>query len=343
MGDRVVTLPRHRQDLNIAMSGPREALRAASGKRSDIVLQLAIEIAVVGEDDQPLEGVAVALRRDDDMESTGFTGRDGIARFEPLEFKRKWRFCLYRRDKDAWELVETGKVGSGSEAGRTETEWKEISTADTRGPKTHTVKPGECIESIAFLYGFFPEALWQDEGNRKLRELREDPNILFEGDTVQIPALRQKEEAAAIGKRYTVKTKGVPSKFRVNLVIDGKAMANTKYTLEVEKLPDPYQGTTGPNGEIDHWVPPDATQVVLRIDGHELIFMMGMIDPVTTRQGVIQRLLNLGYLGDDSVEDPDFDEELQGALCDFQESQDLTPTGKPDDATRRALVDACGG
>jgi len=324
--------------------GSIEPLLLKTGALHTIVLELVIEILIIGEDEEPLANVAVALRRDDNMELLAKSDRDGVARFTGLERNRKYRFSLYARDKDAWEMKGSDKAQGGESADTEEAEWQPIPENKDEA-KTHVVKQGDCIDSIAFQYGFFPEALWEHEDNSDLKKLRENPNILMEGDEVKIPALRQKEESAEIGKQYKVKTIGVPSRFRIaSLTINGEVVSNAPYTLEIDTALRVLEGTTGAHGEIDHSMPPDATKAILRVADHEFTFMLGTVDPIDTREGLIQRLYNLGYLDEDSLEDPDFEGELEDAIFAFQESQEgLTPTGKPDDDTRRALEQAYGG
>lgn len=79
----------------------------------------------------------------------------------------------------------------------------------------HTIRQGECIESLADRYGFFPETLWKHADNSDLRELRKDQNILQPGDVVVIPDLELGEESAATEQKHRFRRKGVPAKMRI--------------------------------------------------------------------------------------------------------------------------------
>lgn len=81
--------------------------------------------------------------------------------------------------------------------------------------KKHKVCQGECIESLADRYGFFPETLWKHSENSELRKLRDDQNILQPGDVVMIPDLEMREESAATEKLHKFRRKGVPAKLRI--------------------------------------------------------------------------------------------------------------------------------
>ena len=76
--------------------------------------------------------------------------------------------------------------------------------------RKYTVKQGDCISSIAFEYGYFPDTLWNDPKNSKLKHDREDPNSLMPGDEVYIRDKEAKQASCASEKKYRFKRKGVP-------------------------------------------------------------------------------------------------------------------------------------
>ena len=65
------------------------------------------------------------------------------------------------------------------------------------------MKEGECVGSIAFEHGFFPDTLWDHPNNAELKGKRGDPNVLLAGDVVHVPDLRPKEVAVAAGQSHT--------------------------------------------------------------------------------------------------------------------------------------------
>ena len=101
--------------------------------------------------------------------------------------------------------------------------------------EVHIVMPGQCISSIAFEHGFFPDTLWNDPANAELKEKRQNPGVLLEGDEVAIPELRLKIQAAASERRHCFRRKGVPEKLRLQLMRNDCARADVGYVLTIER------------------------------------------------------------------------------------------------------------
>jgi len=205
-------------------------------------------------------------------------------------------------------------------------------------PKTHTVVQGDCIDKIAYEYGFSPETIWNHPDNAKLRELR-DPNVLLPGDVVVIPDLRQKTVGSPTGQRNRFVRRGVSSRFVVTLDFGERSTANLKYLLDIDNGTALYQGTLDRSGRIDHWMPPASRHAKLTVGEEVFEFDLGHLDPVEVRQGVVERLRGLGYLEDGGEVS---DKRLTAALRHFQQDNKLEPTGKPDELTCAALVDKFG-
>lgn len=202
----------------------------------------------------------------------------------------------------------------------------------------YTVQEGDCLSSIAFQYGFFPDTIWNDSANRGLKELRKDPNTLYPGDEVTIPDLRVTEQSQPDGKRHRFRRRGVPEKFRLRLDYAGCPRAHLEYTLDIDgRL---IHGETDQDGMLEIDIPPDAVSGVLRIgDQEEYQFQFGTLPPASELEGLVRRLVNLGWLDDDQTED---DEAIRQATADFQRHAGLPATGQPDNATNQKLAEAHG-
>ncbi|MHC4328990.1 MAG: LysM peptidoglycan-binding domain-containing protein, partial [Planctomycetota bacterium] len=153
-------------------------------------------------------------------------------------------------------------------------------------PRKHTVVQGDCIENIAFLYGFFSETVWNHPNNAKLRELR-DSAVLKPGDVIVIPDLREKTIDIAAGKRHTFVRRGVPSRFRVELDLGETSIANLEYTLNIDNGTVLYHGTLDNSGRIDHPMPPDSRHAKLTVGEEVFEFDLGHLGLVEEREGII--------------------------------------------------------
>lgn len=195
-------------------------------------------------------------------------------------------------------------------------------------PVTHTVEQGECISSIAYDYGFFPDTIWNDPANATLKRTRKDPNVLEPGDTVIIPDKRIVQVSKPTDATHKFRRKGVPKKIHIVFHgADSQPLRNRPYTFEVDgKF---VKGTTDGDGAIDHAIVPNAQKaVVLFEDGTKFTLNLGFLDPVDTVSGVKGRLQALGYYKGEIDEEPS--DELTDAIRLFQSSQDLDVTGKLD-------------
>ena len=206
--------------------------------------------------------------------------------------------------------------------------------------KRYTVKQGDCISSIAFKYGFFPDTIWNDSKNSDLKQRRNDPNVLFPGDEVWIREKEQKEESCSSDKRHRFKRKGVPEFLVVQLMIDDKPIANEAYILEIDGVLS--EGRTDAGGKIEIRIPPNANKgkITLRKSGDEYELELGGLDPITEISGVQARLWNLGF--ECGPIDGKFGPQTRSAVMEFQKFYKLDATGNLDDKTRQKLKERHG-
>lgn len=205
----------------------------------------------------------------------------------------------------------------------------------------YIVKQGDCISSIAFKYGLFPDTIWNDSKNSKLKQDRKDPNVLLPGDEVYIREKEEKEESCESEKKHRFKRKGVPERLRLQFMDEeGKGRANEAYVLDIDgELSD---SKTDKDGKVEIWIPPNAKKgkITFRDSGEEYELQLGELDPVTEVTGVQARLGNLGFY--EGQVDGKMSEELENAIRYFQEKKGLDPTGKLDEPFRQKLENVYG-
>jgi hypothetical protein len=203
----------------------------------------------------------------------------------------------------------------------------------------HTVSQGECISSIAWQHGFFPNTIWNDPANGALKSARRDPNVLYPGDVVFIPEKQIKQVDAVTEKKHTCVLKGVPAKLRLRILDGDVPRANAKYKLAVDGRW--FEGTTDGDGKLEHTIPPGAQRGYLLFEGDVPIrLVLGDMDPIETISGVQGRLRNLGF--DCGTIDGNLSPQLEAALKAFQEKHGLTVTGQADEATKNKLKEVHG-
>lgn len=200
----------------------------------------------------------------------------------------------------------------------------------------YKVKQGDCISSIAYKHGFFPDTLWNHAENANLKQKRKDPNVLLPGDEVFVPEKEEKKESCATEQKHRFRKKGVPAKMKVRLLINDEPRANEPYQLLID---DAFwkEGTTDKDGFIEQPIPLNAIkgELVVGKDGNEesYHFNFGTVDPLETEEGVKGRLQNLGYPAD---------EDLSSAIEAFQKKEGLEVSGNINEATRNKIKEKFG-
>ena len=206
----------------------------------------------------------------------------------------------------------------------------------------HVVVPGDCMLSIAEYYGFYWETLWDHAANAQLKQQRQDPNVLEPGDVVKVPVGELREAAKSDGARHRFKKKANRAKVRIQVLdYEHRPRRNLKYAALLDG--EAHSGTTDGNGYVEISAPPGARELRLEVteDGETDLyeFELGHVDPVSTLQGVRQRLSNLGF---DCAVTGGLDAELKAALQEFQRRHKLPAAGELDDATRQKLKSVHG-
>lgn len=196
----------------------------------------------------------------------------------------------------------------------------------------HVVATGEWVGSIAIRYGYasWEEDVWKHSSNSALRDKREDPHVLLEGDELHIPPFEPKQETCATGKKHTFELKVPTETLRLRFLDDkGEPLKDADYTLEVE-----FDASGGnfkqqnnklnSDGVLEEQIPSTATRGVLKIPSLDQVFelALGHLNPMTdpddgnTVQGIKQRMKSLGYF--DGEIDEEKTPEFEAALASIQ-------------------------
>jgi len=207
-------------------------------------------------------------------------------------------------------------------------------------PINYQVKQGDCISSIAFDHGFFPDTIWEHPNNAELKKKRQDPNVLMPGDVVVVPDKRLKEVNEPTNQVHKFRCKNTPEKLKLQLFIAGEPRANEEYALEIDDLK--FSGKTNSQGRIEQSIPPNAKKGRLLFGNGTEIYqlLLGNLNPSDEITGAQGRLRHLGfYFGSlDGKMSPEFIHAVQ----EFQISKDLEPNGELDSQTVNALKDSYG-
>jgi LysM repeat protein len=186
-------------------------------------------------------------------------------------------------------------------------------------PTTHEVQQGEYLASIATGYGVAAQVIWDDPSNAKLKQKRQNPNVLFPGDKLTIPDKASKAETGETGKRLSFRLNTQPLKLLI-MVKDSnnKPLANTDCTLQIDSKE--FKLKTDGDGKIEQEIPAIAKEGSLTVLDVTVPLKIGHLDPVEEKTGQMARLNNLGYNAGaiDNVDEQQFLSAVEEFQCDHK-------------------------
>jgi hypothetical protein len=171
------------------------------------------------------------------------------------------------------------------------------------------------------------------DANPALKRERPNPNVLNEGDSIEIPPVETKTLALASGKPHTLRVARVEVSLRIVVTDDRGAVAGRRYRLVVG---DQVKEDAMPaDGLIELSVPAEARDGTLEIwisdaegvDGILVPLELGALEHESSERACSDRLENLGFATAD----------LLDAIRGFQQRRGLRITGELDPATRDKL------
>lgn len=194
--------------------------------------------------------------------------------------------------------------------------------------ESYSVNQGDHIPGIAAQFGFTDYlVIWNHPNNAELKNKRENPNVLFPGDTVFIPDRLEGEYQRPTDQRHKFVLKGKPLKLRLVLRDQyEKPIANTACLLMVDS--DIHRLTSDGEGKLELEIPRTAKASRLVIQGTEetpyagmsIPIKIGHLDPVEEVSGQQARLSSLGYFRRDidGQPGPDFAAAVEEFQCEHQ-------------------------
>jgi hypothetical protein len=209
-------------------------------------------------------------------------------------------------------------------------------------PVNHSATATDCLSSIAKERKFYSwRTIYQAGENAALRDLRKDPNVLGQGDSVSIPDKNKRAEPADTGRTHVFEVTALGAKLRV--IVEG---GGAWYSLTID-TGKPIEAELPESGLIEQEIARDASTAELSVwfakedkADKELAvswhLVLGALEPVDFLggAGVTARLANLGFL---APEDRDKPVEVMRAVGEFQAAVGLPVNGVADPNTLEAL------
>lgn len=184
--------------------------------------------------------------------------------------------------------------------------------------RTYKVKQGEHLVQIAWEHGFVDyHTIWDYHENAELKQKRQNPHVLFPGDSLTLPEKDEKAEDGATGQRHRFRLQSEPLLLRLVVKdLNDEPLADTACTLQVEL--NSYDLITDGAGGIEQTISPTAENGKLLIEDIEIPIKIGYLDPVEELSGQMARLNNLGYSagGIDDFDDLQFRSAVEEFQCD---------------------------
>jgi len=295
-----------------------------------------IEIELLDISDVPVAYEAYKVALPSGADATGVLDATGWVRLGPFTGEGNAQISFPKLDARVWSAIDSLDARGGA-AG-----------VDGRRRKSRnagidiTVARGECCTSIADGAGHLWSTIWNDGANAGLRGDCGDPNCLIAGRQLTIPALRPKQEPGAVDRRHRFRFES-DAKLVIRITWpDGSLRQNIDYALQIDGGPAPRQTSASGVITLAHLPPQSSLGRLELFDGggaafESFTFRLGGLLPDSQRQGVQQRLRNLGRR--ELVADGVDSEPTKAAVRDAQRAAGEVVTGVAADIAARLKTD----
>ncbi len=289
-----------------------------------------VEVELLDKNKRPVKGLAVELTLPDGSIEKGTLSEKGSFRKDGIDPGT----CRVRfPDLDGREWAKSSSFAEGSAV----TLFKKAAKI---GPGPYKVVQGDHIASITADAGYLSwKTIWDDGKNAALKAKR-NPNVLYPGDILEIPAKQKREESIPTTEYSTFQTVGDPVQLKI-VVLDwaGNPVVDTELDIQLD---DGEKIKTAGDGSATKKVvdPLGEKEGKLTVKGYALGLKVGHLDPVEEISGQVWRLNNLGYRAGNTT-DPN-DANFKSAVEEFQCDYALTVDGICGPNTQGKLRDIHG-
>jgi LysM repeat protein len=291
-----------------------------------------VEVELLDKNKHPVKGLAIEVTLPDGTIEKGTLSDKGSFRKDGIDPGS----CRVRfPDLDGREWAKSSSFADGA------------AVTLFKGPPKIAAGPykvvqGDHIASIAADAGFLSwKTVWDDGKNAAIKGKR-NPNVLYPGDVVEIPAKQKKEESVPTTEYSTFQVVGDPVQLKI-VVLDwaGNPVVDTELDIQLdgeEKIK-----TAGDGSVTKKTLDPQGKRVgSMTVKGYLLDLKLGHLDPVEEISGQLWRLNNLGYRAGageaPAAGDPDFLSAVEEFQCDYA----LAVDGVCGPATQSKLKDVHG-
>jgi len=294
-----------------------------------------VEFDLLDKDKRPVKGIAVEVTLPDGTIEKGTLSEKGSFRKDGIDPGT----CRVRfPDLDGREWAKASSFANGAPV-----KLFKGTARIAAGP--YTVLQGDHIASIAADAGYlFWKTIWDDGKNAALKAKR-NPNVLYPGDMLEIPAKQKKDESIPTTEYTTFQTIGDPLQLKI-VVLDWGRNPVVDTELDIQLDAGEKIKTAGDGSATKKVLDPQGNKVgKLLVKGVGLDLKVGHLDPVEEISGQVSRLNNLGYRAGVTAAgvstDPN-DLIFKSAVEEFQCDEGLTVDGKFGPQTQAKLKDVHG-
>jgi len=209
----------------------------------------------------------------------------------------------------------------------------------------YIVRPGDYLSKIAHAHGFSDwHTIYDDSSNAAFRRLRPNPNLIYPGDSLNIPERPARTLPAPAGARTRFSTHRHDDHLELLLRdFRGEPLRSVPCRLSVDGVASDV--TADGDGRLSCDIARGVEDVRVDVAGVTLVLRIGHMNPMDNTDdngvsGIKGRLYNLGYYN--GPLDGRHDDLTASAISAFERDNGMTETGEVSGALKEKLHEKFG-